>query len=134
MNRDFLRSTLEKESRAYGFTIAFWGSGAMLISEKGLPNLIEALSYGGGAVLGFGILTILAYRRAFGRPEYEEDKIMVLGMVHYIAALLPIILAAYFAKLDPAWASFALTGMTASIGYNLGMLVEEFLSEKIKGY
>ena len=132
MNRDFLRSTLEKESRAYGFTIAFWGSGAMLISEKGLPSLIEALSYGGGAVLGFGLLTVLAYQRAFGKPEYEEDKIMILGMVHYISALVPIVLAAYFAKINPAWASFGLTGMTASIGYNLGMLVEEFLSEKLK--
>lgn len=132
MNRDFLRSALEKESRAYGFTIAFWGSGAMLISEHGLPNMLEALSYGGGAVLGFGLLTALAYHRALGEPEHENDKIMILGMVHYFAALVPIVVAAYFAKIDISWISFGATGLFASVGYNLGMLVEEALSEKIK--
>lgn len=131
MYRDFLRSTLEKESRAYGFTIAFWGSGAILIGEHGLPSLIEALSYGSGAVLGFGLLTLVAYQRAFGRPEHENDKVMILGMVHYIAALLPIVLAAYFAQLTSPW-SFLFTGASASIAYNLGMLVEEALSEKAR--
>lgn len=134
MNRDFLRSTLEKESRAYGFTIAFWGSGAMLISEHGLPSLMEALSYGGGAVLGFGILTLIAYQRALEKPSYGENKIMILGMVHYIAALLPIVLAAYFAKINPSWASFGLTGVSASVGYNLGMLIEEAFSEKAEKF
>jgi hypothetical protein len=132
MNRDFLRSALEKESRAYGFTIAFWGSGTMLIAENGLPTLVEALSYGGGAVLGFGLLTVLAYHRALGEPTHDEDKIMILGMVHYFSALLPIIMAAYLAKVNPSWISFGLTGITTSVGYNLGMLVEEALSEKIK--
>lgn len=129
MYRDFLRSTLEKESRAYGFTIAFWGSGAMLIAEQGLPNLMEALSYGGGAVLGFGLLTLLAYRRALDKPKYGDDRVMVLGMVHYIAALLPIVLTAYFAKIVSPW-GFLLAGASTSIAYNLGMLVEEALSEK----
>lgn len=132
MNRDFLRAALVKESRAYGFTIAFWGSGAMLISEHGLPNMIEALSYGGGAVLGFGFLTLLAYRRALGIPNYEKDKILILGMVHYISALLPIVIAAYLAHVNPSWASFGLTGIVTSVSYNLGMLVEEALSEKIR--
>lgn len=131
MQKDFLRSTLEKESRAYGFTIAFWGSGAMLISEHGLPNMLEALSYGGGAVLGFGLLTALAFHRVRGEPYYDQDKIMILGMVHYVAALVPIIVAAYFAKIETPWISFGATGLFASVGYNLGMLVEEALSEKI---
>lgn len=129
MNRDFLRSTLEKESRAYGFTIAFWGSGMMLIAEQGLPSLFETLSYGGGAVLGFASLTLIAYQRALGKPDYENNKIMILGMIHYVAALLPVVLAAYFAKLTSPW-SFLLAGASASIAYNLGMLVEEALSER----
>lgn len=133
MNRDFLRSTLARESRAYGFTIAFWGSGAMLIAENGLPSLLEALSYGGGAVIGFGLLTLIAYQRALGPVNYEESDVMILGMVHYIGALLPIVLAAYFAKMVSPW-SFLLTGISASAGYNLGMLVEEALSEKAEKF
>lgn len=129
MYKGFLQSALAKESRAYGFTIAFWGSGAMLIKAQGVPELIEALSYGGGAILGFGLLTLLAYRRALDAADYEENRIMILGMIHYIGALLPVVLAYYFARISSPW-SFLLTGLTATVGYNLGMLVEEALSEK----
>lgn len=118
-----------KESRAYGFTIAFWGAGAILIKANGLPNLLEALSYGGGAVIGFGLLTFIAYHRTLDRASYEENGVMILSMVHYISALVPIALAAYFAKIISPW-SFLLTGVATSTAYNLGMLVEEALSEK----
>ena len=129
-SHNFLRSALANESRAYGFTIAFWGSGAILVAEHGLPSLTEALSYGGGAVIGFGLLTLLAYHRALGEPDYQENKIAILGMVHYLSALLPILLAAYFAKIGSPW-SFGLTGLSTSVAYNFGMLVEEALSERI---
>ena len=133
MDRNFLRSTLARESRAYGFTIAFWGSGTMLIAEAGLPSLLEALSYGGGAVIGFGLLTLIAYHRALGPVNYDESEVMILGMVHYIGALLPIVLAAYFAKMGSPW-NFFLTGVSASVVYNLGMLVEEALSENAERF
>ncbi len=129
MRNNFLRSTLAKESRAYGFTIAFWGSGAALIKAFGLPTLIEALSYGFGAVLGFGILSIIAYRKALGTPDYEEKDIMVLSMVHYIAALIPVAAAFQLNFLGPVKAHLA-TGMAASLLYNLGMVFEEFISEE----
>ncbi|MFB6158142.1 MAG: hypothetical protein ABEJ95_00600 [Candidatus Nanohalobium sp.] len=131
MNQNFLRSALAKESRAYGFTIAFWGSGAMLISESGLPGLFEALSYGGGAVVGFGALTILAYRRTLSPVDFEESQVMILGMVHYFAALFPVILSYYLAGLPSPW-SFLSAGFAASTVYNLGMLAEEALSEKAR--
>lgn len=129
MKTNFLKATLAGESRAYGFTIAFWGSGAMLIKEAGLPTLLEALSYGGGAVLGFAALTTLVYGNALRIAEYKENDIVVLGMVHYLAALIPIAAAAYLAKMD-APLSFLLTGFAVSTTYNLGMLVEESISEE----
>lgn len=133
MKTNFLKATLAGESRAYGFTIAFWGSGAMLIKEAGLPTLLEALAYGGGAVLGFAALTLLVYGSALKRASYEENDIVVLGMVHYLAALVPVAAAAYLSQLE-APLSFLLTGFAVSTTYNLGMLVEEHISEEAEKF
>lgn len=130
MRKSFLHDTLAKESRAYGFTIAFWGSGIMLVAANGTPGVIEALTYGFGAVLGFGLLTLYVYRNAFSTVREEESDILALSMVHYISALLPIAAAHYLSQL-PGLYAFVFTGLSTSIGYNIGMLVEEVLSEKV---
>jgi len=129
MNRNLLRSVLLGESRAYGFTIAFWGSGALLIKQFGLPTLVEILSYGGGAVAGFGILAVWAYSRPFQPAETEETKYIVISMIHYLAALAPIIATHYYTRLG-APEAFALAGVSVSILYNMLMLVEEWISEE----
>lgn len=129
MAKTFLRAALAWESRAYGFTIAFWGSGALLIKEFGLPTLLEALSYGGGAIIGFFLLTLYAYHGALKPVEYEEPQHLILSMVHYLAALFPIIATFYATGLDSPYA-FIVAGMSVSIIYNLGMMAEESLSEE----
>lgn len=129
MKEGFLRSTLAKESRAYGFTIAFWGSGALLIKAHDLPTLLEALSYGAGAIFGFGLLALWAYKRTLGAAEYEENNLLVFSMMHYIGALLPVCATYYIAQL-PSPQAFLLAGAVVSVGYNFGMLAEEVLSEE----
>jgi len=129
MRTGFLRSTLVKESRAYGFTIAFWGSGAAIIKAHQLPTMIESLSYGFGAVLGFGLLSLFAYRTALGVSEYEDSDLVVLSMIHYIAALVPIAAAFQLSSLPTPYAHLAI-GVSASVIYNLGMLLEEAVAEQ----
>lgn len=128
--RNFLKDALVQESRAYGFTIAFWGSGALLIKYSGLPTLTQALMYGLGALFGFGLLSIYIYRSAFDEPDTEEEsEVLVLSMIHYFGALLPMI-AAYYASRIVEPVNFFVTGASVSILYNLGMVAEEVLSEK----
>lgn len=130
MRTNFLRAALAEESRAYGFTIAFWGSGAVLINEYGVPQFLEGIAYGAGAVIGFGLITLYAYRNTLGRAEYDDKDLMVLSMVHYIAALIPIAATYAILELTSTVTSFLLSGMSVSIFYNLGMLVEEALAEE----
>lgn len=126
----FLRSALVRESRAYGFTIAFWGSGAMLIKTHGLPILTEALLYGLGAVIGFGLMTLLAYRSPLKKiGEEKGEEVVLLGMVHFLAALIPIVATHYLAQLPVEYAFF-LSGIGVTSLYNIGMIVEEQLSEE----
>ena len=136
MRKAFLRSVLVQESRAYGFTLAFWGSGILLIDAFGIPTLYRVLFYTGGAILGFGILTLVAFRKALSTVEYEQPQYLVFSMVHFISALAPIVLT-HFAIIgvqsqsffDP-WIAYLIAGLTVSMGYNLLMLIEERLSRK----
>jgi hypothetical protein len=129
VRRNFLKSTLAGESRAYGFTIAFWGSGTLLVKYNGLPELSQALLYGLGALTGFGLLTIYAYRSTLSEVNEEESDIMALSMIHYLGALLPITATSYTGQITSPY-NFFLTGLSVSVLYNLGMVAEELLSEK----
>lgn len=126
-----LRSVLVSESRAYGFTIAFWGSGALLVNAFGIPGIAGVLAYGTGAVTGFGILTLWAYRGTLTTVETDEPDYLVLGMIHYLAAIVPVLCTYFLSLLEPL-AAFFLSGAAVSVTYNLGMLVEEWLSEEAR--
>ncbi|MFB6100178.1 MAG: hypothetical protein ABEK16_02790 [Candidatus Nanohalobium sp.] len=132
LNKNYLQALLAGESRAYGFTIAFWGSGALLIKANGLPVIGEALLYGLGAVVGFGVLAAAAFGEASREVEYDNPSYLVLGMVHYLAALVPMLVAhAITTASVPATADFFLSGFAVSTTYNLLAVLEEDVTEVI---
>ena len=131
--KSYLQSMLAGESRAYGFTIAFWGSGALLINEFGAPNIFMALSFGFGAVLGFGILTLSAFKN--GRAESSDEAILLLSTIHYLSALIPMIVTHGLIQLETASEpTFLLAGLSVSMLYNLLALLEEDIAENIQKY
>ncbi|WEL20061.1 hypothetical protein [Candidatus Nanohalococcus occultus] len=130
MNSNFLRTVLAQESRAYGFTLAFWGSGIVLVDSFGLPDLGLVLSYTGGAILGFGLITLAAFRQPLENVEYEETDYMVFSMIHFISALVPILLTSWLTRFEPQTA-FLVSGASVSMNYNLLMILEERLAERI---
>jgi hypothetical protein len=102
----------------------------MLISQSGVPGLVEALLYGIGAITGFGLLSLYVYRSAFVSARVEEKtELVVLSMVHYVGALIPVAAAYYIADIRSPY-NFALAGLLTSVLYNLGMVAEELLSER----
>lgn len=119
------------ESRAYGFTIAFWGSGTVLVNAFGAPNMIEALTYGFGAVVGFALLAITTFDEPTRTVNRKEPQFPILATIHYLASLLPIVISGLLVKLAPALTAFFLSGMTVSVMYNLLALLEENISEFI---
>ncbi|MFP4229630.1 MAG: hypothetical protein ACLFRK_00640 [Candidatus Nanohaloarchaea archaeon] len=131
MADEYLRSMLAGESRAYGFTIAFWGSGALLINQFGPPNIIQALSFGFGAVLGFGILAFATLKDS--KTDSSEQAVMVLSTVHYLSALMPMLVThgAVQLKMGAAY-TFLISGMSVSLLYNLFAVLEEDIAEVIE--
>lgn len=133
MAEKYLQSMLAGESRAYGFTIAFWGSGALLINQFGAPNILQALSYGFGAVLGFGVLAFTTLKDM--SSESSEDAFMVLSTVHYLSALMPMVVThmAIQLELRPE-PTFLIAGASVSMLYNLLAVLEEDIAEFIERF
>lgn len=136
MQKAFLRSLLVQESRAYGFTLAFWGSGILLIEAFGLPSLYQILFYTGGAILGFGLLSLVAFKRALTTVEYDQQQYLVFSMIHFLSALAPIVITHFMIvtvqtqSLMEPWLAFVTAGIAVSTFYNLLMLLEERVGRK----
>jgi len=130
MKKSFLRDVLTGESRAYGFTIAFWGSGQALVYHSGSILPENVFIYGLGAVTGFSIMAYFAFREALRPASYEDSDYMVMSMMHYLAALLPIALAYLYGNFMQGNVLFFATGASVSLTYNIAMIAEELFSEE----
>lgn len=129
--RQLLRSILVTESRAYGFTIAFWGSGALLINAFGVPTPMQVFLYASGAIAGFAAISLIAFSSFLRTADEDEANYLVLSMIHYLASLGPLVIT-YFLLDTDAWIAFFLAGASVSLVYNLLQLLEEFVSEELK--
>lgn len=119
---------LAGESRAYGFTIGFWGSGAVLIHNFGVPGVLNAAMYGLGAVTGFAVLALSIFG-ANSEVKRAESNYLSLASIHYLASLAPILISGLLARVLPASLAFFAGGLCVSLVYNLLSLFEEEISE-----
>ena len=128
-NKNYMRSMVSGESRAYGFTIAFWGSGALLINEFGAPDIFLALSFGFGAILGFGLLALSLFGTK-SEAQTEDKAVLVLATIHYLSALAPMIFTHLVIQTGlPVEIKFLFGGMGVSVLYNVLSIVEEDIAE-----
>ncbi len=127
--RNYMKSMISGESRAYGFTIAFWGSGALLINEFGAPDLFLALSFGFGSVIGFGLLALSLFGTK-SQAQTEDKAILVLATIHYLSALTPMIFTHLVIQTGlPVEIKFLLGGMGVSVLYNMLSIIEEDIAK-----
>lgn len=136
MNRAFFRTLLVEESFAYGFAIAFWGSGVLLINAYGLPHTPGVFAYAVGAITGFGLLAVASFGGAFVTVSPDRSpQYVVLAGIHYLASLVPIafthlLLAASLGRMPSLFAA----GAGVSVLYNVAAAVEEAVSEVVRRY
>ena len=132
-----LATNLQSESTAYGYTLTVWGAGALLIAEYGSPDPLQVFLYVGGALLGFATLALTAFRRPLSSTDLEDESDMVaISTVHLVATLgnltfiYVLVRGAGAAALDSTVA-FPLVGFVATVTYNVAMLLERGLSERL---
>lgn len=130
--RDQLNVSLREESKAYGYTLSVWGSGAILIYGFGIPEAFEVFLFISGAVVGFLALAAVAYRGMLKVVEKPiEEKLLVLRMIHFIAALGTVGISYIITEnMANIWA-FTLSGINATVSYNILLLVEDYISREV---
>jgi hypothetical protein len=132
--RERLAENLTSESKAYGYTLTVWGTGAILINQYSTPDIVEFFLYIGGGLLGFGVLGLLAFRELFAREQPEgNDQLIVASTVHILGTGGALVVGYLLARLIslypslPEAAGFLLLGFQATVVYNLLLLVESSL-------
>jgi hypothetical protein len=134
MNRTLLRGILVDESFAYGFTIAFWGSGLLLIERFGVLASPGVIAYATGAITGFALLAVTTFGGAIDTLELESSpSYHVLAAVHYLAALVPIGLTHFLIEVPiGARVTIFSAGLCVSVCYNLTAALEETVSKRVE--
>lgn len=127
-----LRGNLTAESKAYGYTLSVWGTGAVLITSYQALTPETILLYVLGGTLGFGLMAYFAFQSLFRRFDYQhEEQMIVASMVHVIASFGTVLLSYAAVQLVKGHVSPSILGlvlgMHAMITYNMLLLIEDRL-------
>ncbi len=133
--QDALHSNITRESIAYGYTLAVWGSGAMLISGFQFGP-VDVFMFILGGTLGFGALALIAYGGLLGRvAEVERQKFIPGSMIHILASMGTLLLNLVFMESAQQLLSktqiFLSVGFLTTLMYNMLLLVEQVAYKEI---
>lgn len=126
-----LRSNITHESIPYGYTLAVWGSAALLLSSFNFTPELVFLFVSGG-VTGYGILAIIAFKGIIKEvSKNKQTKLIVASMIHVLASLgtvgINYLLITTSNLQTPS--IFFIVGVNATFSYNIMLLAEAHISE-----
>lgn len=125
--RSVLRSTLEAERKAYGFTLAIWGGATMAASVHGAASGVEGLAYVAGALASMG-LVILFTQHSTATAEEPPSTGLSPGSVHVFSVAAAVGGAWLGARLfHPGWLAYLAAGSVAAMAYQLLVPLESLL-------
>lgn len=128
-----LRSNITHESIPYGYTLAVWGSAALLLSSYNLtPDLVFLFVFGG--VTGYGILAAIAFRGIIKEVEKnKQSKLVVASMIHLLASLGTVGINHLLIVNSGIQSTmmFFTVGVNATFSYNIMLLAEAHISEDL---
>lgn len=109
-----LRSAVGSSAAPYGFTLAVWTTGAVIINARGMPSAVNALEFAAGAVLAFACVGFLAFGDLTGSGVEGQPKTALWGNFHFLSVGLAIgaaVLVTTLLDTDLVWilASFVST-------------------------
>ena len=90
----------------YGYTLATWTTGAVLTNARRIPDALAALTFMGGAVLGFALVGTLAFGGVTNHFDREGGQTLLWGSFHFFSMGLAIgvsALVAHYVESSIAW-------------------------------
>lgn len=115
-----LRTMVGSSAAPYGYTLATWTSGAVLTNARGIPDVLAALMFMVGAVLGFAFVGTLAFggvTKHFDREQGEAP--LIWGSFHFFSVGLAIGVAALVAQYTESFIAWPLGSFVATVTYLL---------------
>ncbi len=126
--RKNLRAVVGSAAAPYGYTLSIWAAGAALVSVHGIPKTLAALTFVGGAVLGFAFVGSLAYGGVPGQLDVERGHPLLWGSLHFVSVGLAIGAVALIAYLVEGLIVWLLGGFLVTSIYLLVVGAESTIS------
>jgi hypothetical protein len=117
--RKNLRMAVGSSAGPYGYTLATWTTGAALTNARGIPDALAALTFMGGAVLGFASVGALAFGGVTKHFDREQGQALLWGSFHFISVGLAIGVAAFVVHYVESSVAWPLADFLSTIVYLL---------------
>jgi hypothetical protein len=115
--RSSLATIIPASAAPYGYTLAIWSSGAVLLRSHGVPSFGEVFVFVAGAIAGFNLLGALAISVIGHAQPVECRKARVLaGLLDWVA-LGVVVGAVYTISAIHGWVAWLLGPFAATILY-----------------
>lgn len=121
-----MRTVVTASAAPYGYTLAIWSSGAVLLASRGKPTVSEVFLFIAGALSAFGILgTFIMRQQAQHTTSYRGRERVIAGVFDWISVGGAVGACALIAEI-PSWvvwpaAAFVATAIYFSVfGLQLG--------------
>lgn len=85
-----LRTAVGFSAAPYGFTLAVWTTGGVLVNARGIPSAVNALEFAAGAVLAFAVVGYLAFGDLTGNNNESQPRTALWGNFHFLSVGLAI--------------------------------------------
>ncbi|MGE5225616.1 MAG: hypothetical protein ACM3OO_01945 [Planctomycetaceae bacterium] len=80
--RDALRTAVASETRAYGFTLLVWSTGALSVAQEGLPTVAQVFAFLLGALLAMALVVLVAFGGPMRRWTTSREPHYAFGAIH----------------------------------------------------
>lgn len=112
-----LSTLLVASAAPYGYTLAIWGSGAMLVRSHGVPDVGDVFMFVAGAIAGFNLLGLSAEETINRTMPIERRGDRLLGgVLDWIAVGAAVGAASLLAEIH-SWVPWLVAPLVATVLY-----------------
>lgn len=126
--RTALRVSLGAESKAYGFTLVIWATGAMTMSRHGSPGASGVVGFIGGALFGMAVIILVSFGGPVSTWKPTRLHRYALGAVHVISVAGAVTAGWATGYLPSTIAAFSVAPAVAVVVYQLILAAEVTVS------
>jgi hypothetical protein len=117
--RSSLATIIPAAAAPYGYTLAIWSCGAVLLRSDGTPSLTDTLIFVGGAIVGFNLFGLLAIGViGEAKPIGSPQERVLAGVLDWVALAVVVAAVSGISHIH-GWEAWLLGPFAATVLYLL---------------